>query len=236
MRSEILEQAIHDCLNEMYQKSQPSITFDEVIEKHKTGEYNEKVLAYERHYLPQEEYLEIEEKYIRAYRIHNEWIDDAELMIDYLEKGGTKDKWIPEKIHEDGFKEPGYRGYEKTPKLIDALKEFLSEEDAQKAYDKTMELMNNCKDFYNPTREENNFRFTIANYSPCCNKETVQSNYSDITIYERVYDPVNEEWVDVTPQQIEKWREELEEWNDEWFKEELTKLIDKYGKIEQTRN
>ena len=125
MRSEILEQAIHDCLNEMYQKSQPSITFDEVIEKHKTGEYNEKVLAYERHYLPQEEYLEIEEKYIRAYRIHNEWNDDAELMIDYLEKGGTKDKWIPEKIHENGFKEPGYRGYEKTPQLIDALKEFL---------------------------------------------------------------------------------------------------------------
>lgn len=232
MRSEILKKAIHDCLDELYRKSQPSITFDEILEKHKTEEYNEKIRVYEMHYLPQEEYKEIIEKYIEAYRIHNEWEDDADLMIDYLKEGGMKDKWIPGKIDENGFKEPGYRGYEKTPKLIDALKEFLSEEDAQKAYNKTMELMYNCKDFYCPNVEENSFHFETAMYSPSCNREAVQEKYSDITIYEKAFDPIKEEWVNATPQQIEEWKNNLEEWNDEWIKEELTKLINKYGKIE----
>lgn len=236
MRSEIIEKAINDCLNEMYQRSQPSTTWDEIIQKYESGEYDKNTKVYEMHYLPEEEYKDIEEKYIRAYRIHNEWKDDADLMIDYLQNGGTKDKWIPEQVDEDGFKHPGYRGYEKTPKLKDALKEIINNPEIEKqVLDKVFELMNNCKDFYCPNREENNFRFSVMNYSPCSNKEFVQQHHTE-TIYDREYCPVDEKWKSVTPETIKFWEEELESWNDykdgdnfkNWIVQELTKLITKY--------
>ena len=236
MRSKILEQAIHDCLNEMYQKSQPSTTWDDIVKKYESGEYDENTKIYEHHYLSQEEYEEIEEKYIRAYRIHNEWEQDAQLMIDYLQLGGTKDKWIPEHTDKDGFTHPGYRGYEKTPKLEDALKEIINNPEIEKqVLNKVFELMNNCKDFYCPNREENYFRFSMMNYSPCSNKESVQKHHTE-TIYDREFCPVDEEWKSVTPETIKFWEEELESWNNsettngfkDWITQELTKLITKY--------
>ena len=232
MRSEIIERAIKECLNEMYQKSQPSITWDEIVEKYESGEYDENTKVYEKHYLPSEECKEIEEKYIQAYRIHNEWDEDADLMIDYLQKGGIKDKYISSYTDENGNYHPGYRSYENTPKLEDALKDIINNSETEKrVLDKVFELMRNCQEFYCPNREENRFRFSISSYSPSCNKEAVQKNYSDITIHEREYDPINEMWINVDDKQLEEWEEQIElykSFNDEWFVNELTNLINKY--------
>lgn len=229
MRSEILDKAIHDCLNEMYKKSQPNTTWDEIIQKFESGEYDKNVKVYELHYLPYVEYKEIEEKYIQAYRIHNEWKEDADLMIKYLKEGGTKDKYIPERIDEDGFKHPGYRGYESTPKLEDALKDIIKNPNIEEqVLNKVFELMYNCKDFYCPNREENSFRFTVCNYAPCSNKESVQKLYNEI-IYDREYCPIDEKWKFVTPETIKFWEEQLEVWeDDEWFVSKLTELITKH--------
>ena len=173
------------------------------------------------------------------YNIHNDWKNSADLMINYLEKGGTKDKYIPAVTDETGY-HPGYRGYEKTPKLIDALKEFLSEEDAQKATEKVFELMNECKGFYRGDGEESKFSFTVTNYAPNSCKERVQKFWGDkLTIYDTEIDPMEGIFVKVTEEQLNQWEADLdvaEEDKDAYLIEEYTKLLQKYGRIKQDSN
>lgn len=235
----ILERAVEECLDEMYRKSQPSITWEEVLKGHKEGKYNENNTVIDQHYLSQDEYTDIKERYMHMYNIHNDWKDDADLMIDYLEKGGTKDKYIPAITDETGY-HPGHRGYEKTPKLIDALKEFLSEEDAQKATDKVLELMNECKNFYRGDREESDFTFSVLNYSPTCNKEAVQEFWGDkVKIYDRRMDPEVGEFVDVTDAKLDEWENSLE-WAEEnkeaYLIEAYTELLQEYGRIKESNS
>ena len=235
----ILERAVEECLDEMYRKSQPSITWEEVLKGHEEGKYSENNTVIDQHYLSQDEYTDIKERYMHMYNIHNDWKDNADLMIDYLEKGGTKDKYIPAITDETGY-HPGHRGYEKTPKLIDALKEFLSEEDAQKATDKVLELMNECKNFYRGDAEENSFSFTLMNYSPNSCKDKVQEFWGDkVKIYDRRMDPEVGEFVDVTDAKLDEWENSLE-WAEEnkeaYLIEAYTELLQEYGRIKDNSN
>ena len=242
-RTEIIEKAINECLAEMYSKAQPPFDYMQMLEDYENGceGLNEKYRDfYMRHYLSQEEYHEIQEKYIDLYRIHNEWKENADLMIDYLKKGGTKDKYIPERVDEDGFKHPGYRGYEKVDPLKDYITEILTPffSDCNDLVDtitnKVFELMDNCKDFYCPNREEISFTFSVVNYSPNSNKETVLKYWEDqgnpIEIYDRVVDPESCEYVTVTQSQIEEWKEKVEYYNgyDSYFYDAYLNLIKKY--------
>ena len=180
-RYDLIEQVIMDCLDELFRASQPSITLDEYKEKCKSDPTKH---WFEYHYLSQEQFTDIEESYIYAYRIRNEFHDNMECVKEYLKNGGTKDKWI---TPEDGS--PGYRGYEKTPKLS----ELIGEEAAQKALD----LIEECNKFYQPHTEENRFRFNVSNFGPCCNIETVRENNPGVTIYERRYDDEWDKWRNV---------------------------------------
>lgn len=238
-RKYILERAVEECLDEMYRKSQPSITWEEVLKGHKEGKYSENNTVIDQHYLSQDEYTDIKERYMHMYNIHNDWKDSADLMIEYLEKGGTKDKYIPAVTDETGY-HPGYRGYEKTPKLIDALKEFLSEEDAQKATEKVFELMNDCKNFYRGDAEESSFSFTLMNYSPNSCKDKVQEFWGDkVKIYDRRMDPEVGEFVDVTDAKLDEWENSLE-WAEEnkeaYLIEAYTELLQEYGRIKDNSN
>lgn len=235
MRREILGRAVEECLDEMYRASQPSISWHEILEKCKNGEYPKDEPVVYKHYLSEELLNDIKERYLYGYSITNKWHDHADLVISYLKDGGTKDKWIEGDIGEDGFQFPGHRGYEKTPKLVDALTELIGKENAEIACDKVFELIGYCKDFYRGDREVNQFLMSIFNYSPSSNKERVQEYYPDITIYDVEYDYDEDCYVKVTEETLDRWFDRLGELEDEqedpWLIEKLTELLQKYKRI-----
>ena len=145
-RKEILEEAVHKCLRDMYLWSQPSIDIDELL---KTGYKDKKESPlYRRHYLSSKNFTYIKDAYISAYRMKDDWENDFETIINYLYSGGLKDKYI----QEEG--KPGYRGCEKVPSIY----KYLDKEDA----DIVMSLIGECKNFYRVDKEARDFSFTMA--------------------------------------------------------------------------
>lgn len=186
-RSDIVNQATIDCLNEMYLASQPSISWEELMEKS-----SEKKSYWEQHYLPQDIYNDILDKYIYLYKIHNDWDKDIDLVKKYLTKGGAADCWYSEEIDEQGNKTPGYRGYKQIPPIIEQFRKLLNHQyDVYNHYDIFAErvftelnnivinTINNCQNFYNKNREEISFRFNVSNYSPCSNLQSVRDFWKE---------------------------------------------------------
>lgn len=163
-RIDVLEQAVYECYKEMYRKAQPSIDFDEILQAAKEGKEDKKFPFYRQHYLSSEEYTDIVESYIYAYHIRRNTKDHMELVRDYFVNGGTKDKYIDAHTDEYGY-HPGYRGYEKTPKLIDLI--------GEEATNKVLELLDDCINFYGTEHEECRFRFSVMDCSPTSNKQEV---------------------------------------------------------------
>jgi hypothetical protein len=199
-RQEILIEAVTRCLNEMYQKSQPSATWEQVNENVRNNVYGGAKDAYNFYYLADQEYLDILDKYMSMYNIKNRWADDAQLMIDYLRHGGTKNKYIQPNTDEDGNYHPGYRGYEEVDSLETYFVQLISDVvERKRATEKVFELMENCKDFYLGNKEESSFRMSITDYAPCMRKDTVISKWKelgkDITIVDKIEDPYTGEFV-----------------------------------------
>ena len=97
-RQEVLDKAIHDCYREMYAKAQPSADWDQIVQEFKDGKRDKDERVYEQHYLSQEEYTYIVEKYLNAYNILSHWKEDVEVVEEYLREGGSKDKYIPNNL------------------------------------------------------------------------------------------------------------------------------------------
>lgn len=260
-RNQILCQAVDECMREMYLKSQPSADFDQLVQDIKDGKIDKNERIYERYYLSQDEFKYILNKYKEAYRINKEWVPNIEVLEDYLKLGGNKDKYIPEKIDEDGFKHPGYRGYEKVPSLIEQFKSYLADKysDKEVASKYAKELANivlttisDCKDYYKFDREEDDFNYSIyLGSSPTSNKESVKKWWKenkgiDIEIEDRIprlfwyYDEgytdedLAEEFEDYGP----NWKEKLyQEWQDEIKKQKeeqerrIKELQEKYKEL-----
>jgi hypothetical protein len=187
-RRDIVEKAIIECLDEMYRESQPSITWDEIQE---LARVNPNRSIWQEHYLPQWKYKDIQEKYMRLYRIKEEWNGNIELLEEYLNKGGTKDKYIPEQIDESGFKHPGYRGYESVKPIKEQILEVLNETLevgnrteilCDKITNVVFETITACKEFYKHDKDEQMFYFNVANYSPNSNIEAVREYYKDTDV------------------------------------------------------
>ena len=187
-RRDIVEKAIIECLDEMYRESQPSITWDEIQEQ---ARVNPNRSIWQEHYLPQWKYKDIQEKYMKLYRIKEEWNSNIELLEEYLNKGGTKDKYIPEQIDELGFKHPGYRGYESVKPIKEQVLEVLNETLevgnrteilCDKIINVVLETITACKNFYKHDRDEQMFYFNVANYSPNSNIEAVRDFYKDTDV------------------------------------------------------
>lgn len=202
-RSDMIEKAIIDCLDEMYRKSQPSITWDEIQELAKE---NPERRIWQEHYLSTKHYEEIQDKYMDMYRIGNEWNSNVNLVEEYLTKGGTKDKYIDAHTDEYGY-HPGYRGYEKVEPIANQIEAILieqlepgsrTESLKNNIVDAVMNTIGYCKDFYCFNREENSFRFNVSNYSPCSNIEAVREIYTgtDVVINEDVEEIDDEEYED----------------------------------------
>ena len=187
-RRDMVEKAIIECLDEMYRESQPSITWDEIQEQ---ARVNPNRSIWQEHYLPKWKYNDIQEKYMRLYRIKEEWNGNIELLEEYLNNGGTKDKYIPEQIDESGFKHPGYRGYESVKPIKDQILEILNETLevgnrteilCTKITSAVMETISACKNFYIHDKDEQMFYFNVANYSPNSNIESVRDFYKDTDV------------------------------------------------------
>ena len=244
-REEILNTAIHDCYKEMYAKAQPSADWDQIIKEFKEGKRDKNECVYEQHYLSQQEYTYIINKYLEAYNITSQWRDDVEVVERYLNKGGYKDKYIPEHKDPDGFVHPGYRSYEEVPPLkeqiLNIMKEFdcseVAKEVGENIYNKVMELISECKNYYKFDREESSFRCTIAlGHSPTSNAETVKKYWKektgeDIKIEERNPKLFWYKDMGYTDEDMEyefddpNWKETLDkEWKDELKKKEEESL------------
>lgn len=159
-RSDILGEAVHRCIRDMYLWSQPSIDIDELI---KNGfKDDEKNPLYNRHYLSTKNFIYIRDVYIRAYNMNDGWFKTFETLIDYLYKGGLKDKYV---VDNNGL---GHREYEDVPSLY----AYLDKEDA----DIAMSLIGECMNFYRVDKEKNDFSCTVSIGvgSPSCNKEGVE--------------------------------------------------------------
>lgn len=185
-RRDMISKAAIECLDEMYQRSQPSITWDEVV---RIANKYPKRRIWQEHYLPQWLYMDILEKYMSLYKISSDWCAHVELVKKYLIEGGTKDKYIPETIDKDGFKHPGYRGYEEIPSISDKINDIITRhygnvEPGQnhlvkKIVDAVMENVKDCEQFFDTNRDEIGFRMEVGNYSPNSNIEDVREFYKN---------------------------------------------------------
>ena len=190
-RKEILNKVYHDCMVEMYAKAQPMADYDNLVAELKAGKIDEEKdgPVYERHYISEEEFLYIRDKYKNAYGILSHWKDDIEVVEDYLTNGGHKNKYI--KAWEDEYgHHPGYSSYEEVPSIKAQFKEIMKdyyigyektqEEVAEKMFNVVMKTIKNCKDYYRFDREENDFDCAIGmGPSPTMNPETVKQWWKD---------------------------------------------------------
>jgi hypothetical protein len=193
-REEVLCKAYEDCIREMFAKAQPSADWDNIIEEYKAGKIDEKKDGpiYDRHYLSAEEFKYILDKYMKAYRIESEWKDDIEILEDYLNKGGNKDKYIEAWEDEHGH-HPGYRSYEEVPPLKQLIANYIRghmimkgepEENiqywAKSITDIVMNDISTCKNYYSFNVDEQKFRNTVCmRCSPTGSIETVKKWWKD---------------------------------------------------------
>lgn len=147
-RIDVLNEAIHKCLVEMYKWSQPAIDLDKLIVD--GYEDSKEDPLYKKHYLSEKNFIYLRDRYKDAYGITDNWNDTFELLIDYLVKGGIEDDY------KSATKDrPAYRDYKKVP----ALDTLIGKE----ATDKCIEHIKKCQNFYcGHSRESNQFDMTMA--------------------------------------------------------------------------
>lgn len=238
-RDKILDEAFERCMEEMYLKAQPSVSYKKLIEGVKNGTIvdNVETPLYERYYLSHEEFKYILNKYIKAYRIQEEWHSNIELLEKYLNEGGTKDKYIESYTDENGNYHPGYRGFETVKPIKKQIIDFLQRNITadyninQLSKDITEIVMDNikdCKEFYIFNREESSFSAGIAlGASPTSNPDSVKKYWKsqgvDINIEERnpllfwEKDYYGDDFEDVmTDEYGEDWKEQFDKkWKDQ---------------------
>ena len=177
-RDIIIKRAIDECMEEMYQKAQPSASYKELVEKVKAKDIydSHEDPIYDRYYLSLKEFDYIKNKYSEAYGFKPHWKEDIEVLEEYLNKGGNKDKYIPTTMEEDGSIHPGYRSYEKVKPLRSQIYELIADEDvANKVTDLVFNTIKECKDYYKFDKTQEIFDFHIClGASPTSNKEAVK--------------------------------------------------------------
>jgi hypothetical protein len=167
-KDDIIIEAIERCRKEMYARAQPPINYDDVVKEYKEDQAAGKEITrvYTRHYLSQQEFIYILNKYIKAYHLEEVFKEHCNIIIEDMQNGCNKTKYIPANYDEYGNYYPGYRDYEPVP----PLKEIIGEE----AANKVIEFIKNRQDFYRFDRDESCFRISVSlSDSPTSNPEDV---------------------------------------------------------------
>lgn len=236
-REQIIQEAYERCMEEMYLKAQPSVDFKQLIKDIKDGkiEDSKENPVYDRYYLSFDEYNHIKEKYMKAYRLNEEWSSNIDVLEDYLNNGGTKDKYIKSYTDEDGRYHPGYRGYENVAPIKEQILNILNIHLGNGNYSGVlcdeivstiMNTVKNCKDFYRFDREHSTFSVSLSlGAVPTSNKKTVEEYWQshgmpDFKIKERnplllwEYDYYGDEFEEVMKDEYGvNWEQE---WDDKW--------------------
>lgn len=183
-RKEILAKAYKDCISEMYSKAKPPLDINKLIEEHDpaTGPIDtDDDPIFNRHYLPEKVFTEIEESYMDAYGIKSNWHDYVDTVKEYLEKGGP-------------FNEYDDNG-DKKLSMTKPLSELIGENNANIVFD----IIEKCRSFYRFNKDESDFRFSVClGTSPTSNKEKVieywRDHGVDIQIDDSEWDEPEEDW------------------------------------------
>ena len=172
-RSSVIEQAILECLTEMYAKAQPSTDFNELMKLYKGTNKP----FYQWYYLSEEEFKYILNKYLEAYKIKDNRQDYLDLIIDDLKNGYYINVYKKAWTDKYGF-HPGYKDYKEEKSLI----EKIGEDTANEVFD----ILKERNNYYKVNLEENKFTFTIAlGCSPTSNAKTVLEHWGNIEIKPR---------------------------------------------------
>ncbi len=172
-RSSVIEQAILECLTEMYAKAQPSADFNKLMELYKGTNKP----FYQWYYLSEEEFHYILNKYLEAYKIKDNRQEYLDLIIDDISNEYFVDDYKKSYTDEYGF-HPGYRDYKKEMPLKDKI--------GEDAVNKVFEVLKERNNFYKTNIEKERFCTTIAlGCSPTSNVKTVLEHWGNIKIDSR---------------------------------------------------
>ena len=161
-REDILKECFERCMTEMYKYAQPSLDYLSIKDM---SEEEKKKLSYEHYYLSDKNCKFIIEHYLYIYGLFDWWKESIEVIERDFTKGGLKDHWVKEWTDKYG-KHPGYRDAEKVP----PLKDIIGEENSNKV----LSILKDYKDFYRFGRRDlDSVFFSLYNYSPNSNKQTV---------------------------------------------------------------
>lgn len=175
-RRDIMQEAYNACMREMYAKAQPSANYDAIVAGVKDGtiQDSDKDPVYARHYLSQEEFKHILNKYIKAYGMEKKWDSYVGIIETYLKGGGHRNIYVnnsKELICVPHIKETF------TKEINDNFGNVLGE-DTEKLSEilsnKVLEYVQWCRDFYVVDREADSFSASVAlGESPSSNPDAV---------------------------------------------------------------
>lgn len=175
-RRDIIQEAYNACMREMYAKAQPSADYDAIVAGIKDGtiQDSDKDPVYARHYLSQDEFKYILDKYIKAYGMEKKWNSYVGIIETYLKGGGHREVYANNRKElicvphiKKAFTEEIYDNFgnimgEDTEKLSEILS------------NKVLEYVQWCRDFYRVDREADSFSASVAlGASPTSNPDTV---------------------------------------------------------------
>lgn len=165
---DVLRRLRVECITEMYAKAQPSIDYQKILEYYqKCKDNNQKPeRIFDRHYLSQEEYTYIINKYLEAYNLKEQFRSNCDIIIRDMKDGCIKDLYVPEMLDKKGIVHSGSSEYEK----VSPLSKIIGGRDAKRV----IKFITERRDFYRFDRAEEEFRIMVSmGDSPCSNAQTV---------------------------------------------------------------
>lgn len=198
-RSDIISNAVEECLKELYGLVQPHIKWEDFLEENRIylkrkdewkklpKEEKSSIeeycgpAPYEFYYLSKSEIDEITDSYIHAYKLDSkqELLDTIEILKNYC-----REPIIVKYIEKEG--EPGYSGYEHPDSLEKEIQKLIQEYDSsdvskeisEKCCNKFFEFLDKAGNFFKWNMDLDAFRTAIyLGASPCSNKQTVIDNW-----------------------------------------------------------
>lgn len=180
-KDELIGKAVMLCYKEMYERAQPSADFEDLLYEFNKikAETGKEERFFDRYYLSSEEQEYILDKYIKYFRLRDEFRDHVDILIDCIKNGYSVDKYIERK-----GEKPGYRSYAKAPNMKSVIGESNT--------DYVLKFLAERKNFYHFNQDEESFRFSISlGSSPCTSEKKVEEYWKsqgiDLKITPRHY-------------------------------------------------
>ena len=197
---------------------------------------------FEQHYLSQAEFNHIRQKYIDAYRIKESWTPNIEILEEYLNEGGIKDKYEESYTDDDGIHHTGQRGFEKVKPIKEQIREIIineigegniSEKIINRIDNAVMNTISDCKNFYKFDREESSFSCSVSlGPSPTSNQNTVQEYWKSKGVDIEITDPNP-----LLIWEMDYYGDEFEDYMESEYGNEWKKIFDdKLEDIKQNKN